>query len=78
LKKAILIAGGYFLIASFTIVGNPFAEPKTVVIPIFGILLTLPWSLFVGKWVSSLTLGLEAAALLNAALAFFVLRKVNG
>ena len=65
----------YFLVTSFTIVGDPFAEPKTATVPIFGILLTLPWSLIVARFVSPVTLALETSAVLNAAILFFLLGR---
>jgi hypothetical protein len=60
----------YFLIATFTIVGNPFVVESNHAIPIFGILLTIPWSLLAALLTySSAAAGifaLEACALLNA------------
>jgi hypothetical protein len=76
-KKGFIIAVIYLAITSFTIIGNPFAAVKTVTIPIFGILLTLPWSLVFPKLISSLTAELETGAVLNAIiiLLLFMRRK---
>jgi hypothetical protein len=75
MKKAVLIAGVYLAITSFLITGNPWAAQKTITMPIFGILLTLPWSLIVGRFTPSLTIGLETAAVLNAALMILIIRR---
>ena len=74
-RSAGSIAVIYFLVTTFTIVGNPFAEPKTATVPIFGILLTLPWSLVAARFMSSVTLALETSAVLNAVILFFLLAR---
>ena len=76
-EKAGIITGFYFVLATFTIIGNPFPEIKTVTIPIFGILLTLPWSLLIGKITSSITIGLELCAVLNGLIIFIYLFKLR-
>src|SRR5882762_10425825 len=74
--KAVLVSVIYLLTTSFTIVGNPFAEHKAVTIPIYGIILGLPWSLVAMKYVHShANFTLEACAVLNAVILFAVLGK---
>lgn len=75
------VSAGYFLLASFAIIGNLFVAESNVEIPIYGILLTLPWSLLAAliKY-SSATAGLaalEICALLNSILLYFLIRAAQ-
>lgn len=69
----------YFLGTSFMVIGKPFAEHSTRSIPIFGIILTLPWSLAAAAihYSSAMqgTITLEICAALNAWLMFVVLSR---
>ena len=74
--RARIVAAIYFLIATFTIVGDPFAANGNHTIPVFGILLTMPWSLMAGllKYSSAAagTVALEVCALINALILYRV------
>lgn len=74
-QKSAIIAIVYFTITTFTVVGNPFLKVKTVTIPNFGILLTLPWSLLLARFVASFNLTLELCAVLNALILFAILSR---
>ena len=85
-KKALIISVIYFIVTSFTIIGNPFAKIKVVTIPIFGILLTLPWSLILPKLISlvisitsvtAVNIVLEICAIINTALIFFLINRFS-
>jgi hypothetical protein len=75
--KPVAVSATYFLVATFTVVGNPFAASTNVAIPLWGILLTLPWSLVVPRIISSLTAALEVAAIVNATVIYVIVRRVN-
>ena len=77
MKKSIIMATIYFVLTSFTIIGNPFAIIKVVTIPIYGIILTLPWSLIISRFVNSATVSLEIGAVLNAIIIYLILKRLN-
>ena len=42
--KATMSSIVYFCVSSFMIIGTPFGAPRQVTNPLYGIILTLPWS----------------------------------
>lgn len=80
--RAMVVSAGYFLLATFAIVGNPFVAESNVAIPIYGILLTLPWSLMAAliKYPSAAAglAALEVCALLNSIILYRLIRAAWG